>query len=104
MIFDNVYWKNQNGTENLKCRCGTWKQHWINYTNGTWPTRCSASDCYNEPTLGGHVHMVNDRKVYIVPLCDKCNKRTDEFMLNMTIANPVSSNIAETCGKGNPYN
>lgn len=23
-------WKNKAGTQDRKCKCGSWKQHWIN--------------------------------------------------------------------------
>ena len=60
----------------------TWKDHWIQGTGKLWPSECCA--CGKKTTLvGAHVHLLNaDRKQYIVPLCQKCNKRDDAFIVN----------------------
>ncbi len=90
------FWKNKNGTSDRSCSCGSWKKHWLNFSKQPWPTICSVSGCNNIPTVGGHVYCSNVHGEKIVPLCDSCNHRTDEFCLKLgTIY--VSANKSETC-------
>ena len=90
-------WKNKKGTENRSCNCGSWKQHWINYTGETWPSICSILDCNKHATLGAHI--INDEisGEYIVPACDSCNKLESKFNLKSDIE-LVSANKQKTCG------
>lgn len=89
-------WKNKKGTGERVCRCGSWTQHWRNFSGRPWPATCSVSGCYQRPTLGAHV--INDAVSgeFIVPMCDACNKKTWEFTLkgDTTL---VSANRQETC-------
>lgn len=90
-------WQNKNGTSDRECKCGSWKQHWINCCKpDTWPSSCSVEGCLNSPVLGGHVinHHVEGEK--IAPLCDSCNKRIDHFDLKPNRKYP-SANKADTC-------
>lgn len=91
-------WKNKNGTANRSCSCGTWRQHWINFSGENWPIFCSVSGCYNAATLGAHVinSAVSGEK--IIPMCESCNKLTKEFSLKDKII-LVSANVSDTCGK-----
>lgn len=34
-------WKNKVGTQDRECKCGSWKQHWINFSGKKWPEKCS---------------------------------------------------------------
>lgn len=91
-------WKNKGGTGERFCKCGSWKQHWINFSGKTWPDECSVSGCSNTATLGAHIYnpSSSDTSEYIVPVCNSCNKRTDEFSLESgTIL--VSANKQKTC-------
>lgn len=91
-------WKNKNGTAIRACSCGTWKQHWLNFSEEEWPDSCSVSGCTNKPTLGAHVINSKVSGERIVPMCDSCNRRTDYFDLkgNVTL---VSANKSNTCEK-----
>lgn len=41
---------------------------------------CSCSSCINDATCGAHVKKVfGGNEWYIVPLCDECNKKDDDF-------------------------
>lgn len=91
-------WKNKNGTANRSCSCGSWKQHWINFSGEDWPIFCSVSGCFNFATLGAHVinSAVSGEK--IAPMCESCNKLTTEFSLKDKTP-LVPANVSVTCGK-----
>ena len=92
-------WKNKNGTSDRSCYCGTWKQHWINYSGEEWPSRCSVRGCLNSAEVGAHIYNTDiSKKEYIAPMCRSCNRLVGEFSLkpNVTL---VNANVSETCGK-----
>lgn len=91
-------WKNKNGTSNRTCNCGSWKQHWINYSNKKWPSKCSVLGCTNAATLGAHIINSSVSGEYIVPACDSCNKLSSEFNLEDEIT-LVPANKQKTCEK-----
>jgi hypothetical protein len=100
--------KNLKGTSPNVCNCGSWLNHWKNFRNiyaiskTLLPKqiRCSVISCPNLAELGGHVQKVNsnDKDWYIIPLCDRCNKKEGEELDidNNTVL--VSANVSETCG------
>ena len=97
-MFPTKDWKNKKGTGDRICKCGSWKNHWINYSGQSWPIYCSCKDCYNKATLGAH--LINDfvNGEFIVPLCNECNSRNDAFELKVgTII--VSANRSKTCDR-----
>lgn len=91
-------WKNKIGTGTRACKCGSWKQHWINFSYKEWPSQCSVSGCTRIPILGAHIVNADVSGEKIVPMCDSCNKRTDYFDLKNGIT-LVSANRSETCEK-----
>ena len=91
-------WKNKKGTDERACSCGTWKQHWINFSGKSWPDKCSVSGCTNKPTLGAHVINSSVSGEKIIPMCSSCNNRTDYFDLIEGVK-LVSANKSETCEK-----
>ena len=88
-------WKNKVGTKDRACRCGTWKQHWVNYSEKPWPTQCTVSGCSNNATLGAHVINANVNGERIAALCASCNGLTGTFSFSGTVL--PSANTAETC-------
>lgn len=91
-------WKNKQGTSSRSCQCGSWKQHWINFSNKKWPLLCCVSGCMNEAILGAHIYNPKVSGERIIPACDLCNKKTNEFSLKVdTIL--VSANKQKTCEK-----
>lgn len=90
------YWSNKRGTSNRSCSCGSWAQHWVNYSNRTWPPGCSVAGCFGRASVGGHVINSLASGEYIVPLCDSCNARSDTFSLSGGVF-CVSANKSETC-------
>lgn len=90
-------WSNKKGTAVRNCACGSWKQHWLNYSNQSWPSSCSVDGCYSFPTLGAHIYNSQVTGEKIVPMCDSCNKNEYTFNLKGGIS-LVSANTSETCG------
>ena len=93
-----IGWKNKYGVNDRTCNWGSWKQHWINYSNKTWPSKCSVSGCTNAATLGAEIVNSNVSGEYIVPVCESCNKLISEFNLENE-STLVSANKQEACGK-----
>lgn len=93
-----VGWKNKKGTSDRSCNCGTWKQHWINYSGESWPNKCSIYGCDNKATLGAHIFnsSYGERDEYIVPACCSCNQSYEEFSLKSDTM-LVSANRSKTC-------
>ncbi len=89
-------WKNKAGTGVRSCTCGTWKQHWINHSNKSWPSACSVQGCTNSATLGAHIYNTNVTSEKIVPMCDSCNKLQDEFSLKVGVT-LVPANKSLSC-------
>ena len=91
-------WKNKNGTGDRVCSCGSWKQHWLNFSKKQWPDQCSVAGCTNRPTLGAHVFNDSVTGEKIVPMCDSCNKISGTFNLKGGVT-LVNANKSETCEK-----
>ena len=91
-------WKNKKRTGERDCKCGSWKNHWLNFSNKEWPDKCSVKGCSNKPTLGAHVINADVTGEKIVPMCDSCNKLTGYFDLKGGIT-LVNANQSETCDK-----
>jgi len=89
-------WKNKKGTADRACSCGTWKQHWLNFSKKSWPSACSVQSCSNSPTLGGHVINSEVTGEKIIPMCDSCNGLSGSFNLDGGVT-LVSANKSETC-------
>jgi len=91
--------KNINGTSQNKCSCGSWLQHWKNYSNQS-VTYCSEKSCTDKKLLGAHVQKANstDEKWYIVPLCAEHNKSVGVIEIVDSVK-LVSANKKETCEK-----
>lgn len=98
MSFPIEGWKNKNGTSERTCKCGSWENHWKNFSKRDWPYYCSKEGCINRATLGAHVINSKVNGEYIVPLCYSCNQLEDEFALEGgTVL--VPANKSETCEK-----
>jgi hypothetical protein len=91
--------KNINGTSQTNCKCGSWLQHWINFS-GQNATYCKEITCTKTDLVGAHVQKADstDQNWYIVPLCKDHNKSTGELEIRDGIK-LVSANKKETCEK-----
>jgi len=92
--------KNINGTSPRTCKCGSWLDHWKNYSGQSLPRLCPEKTCSNKPEVGAHVQKDSstDRSWYIVPLCKKCNAKTGESLDLVDSIKLASANVAATCG------
>lgn len=91
--------RNINGTTNNKCKCGSWLEHWKNFSNQKLPGFCPEINCIEKDLVGAHVQKESktDNNWYIVPLCAKHNaKRGETIEITDTVA-LVSANTQETC-------
>ena len=91
-------WKNCGGTSRRpNCACGSWKEHWENFSGKTWPSECSKKGCTKTPEVGAHVESIGVSGEWIAPLCKTCNAISGErFSLN-TGTVLVSANKSRTC-------
>lgn len=48
-------WKNKNGTSDRECDCGSWKNHWKNFSKSSFPEKCSVKGCSEKASLGAHI-------------------------------------------------
>lgn len=91
-------WKNKNGTTGRRCSCGSWKQHWLNYSRKSWPKNCSVYGCTTKPTLGAHIIHTNVSGEKIVPMCNSCNSLSSFFSLNVGVT-LINANKSQTCNR-----
>lgn len=91
-------WKNKRGTKDRACKCGSWKQHWINMSGEAWPALCSVAGCTNPASVGGHIINPDVSGEYIVPMCESHNGVDYSFDLKGDIT-LVSANKSQTCEK-----
>lgn len=91
---------NINGTSANACKCGSWLDHWKNYSGQTLSAYCSEKICRKNPEVGAHVQKesYSDSGWYIVPLCQDHNRATAtlELVDGVTL---VSANVSNTCGR-----
>jgi len=91
--------KNLNGTTNNKCNCGSWINHWNNYSGQT-TKKCVVKGCDNLPEVGGHVqkNSASDKSWYIIPICKSCNGLKGQELDVIDKVKLVSANVSNTCG------
>lgn len=90
---------NINGTRENTCKCGSWLDHWKNYSRQSLPSYCPEAECREKPEVGAHVQKngSTDKSWYIVPLCKTHNGETGKS-LEVGSVELVSANVNETCG------
>jgi hypothetical protein len=93
--------RNINGTSGNTCSCGSWLEHWKNFSGQPPPIFCPAERCIEKPEVGAHVQKDNspDDGWYIVPLCKTHSAETDESLTISDSVNLVSANVGRTCEK-----
>lgn len=73
----------------------SWIDYWKNKCDYSCPSFCTNNECTNDVKVGAHVikeKCENDRRWYIVPLCNKCNHPNNEdfFEVDEDYLVPVS--------------
>lgn len=91
--------KNVNGTSDKDCKCGTWIDHWKNFSHKSLPTTCPEVSCSDKDLVGAHVQLADstNEKWHIIPLCKKHNGEKGKTLTVIDTA-LVPANKAETCG------
>lgn len=87
---------NINGSSRYPAPLGytSWLAYWNSHASHT-AYRCGAADCHQLGNLvGAHVQKAfgTDHNWYIVPLCSRCNQRTESFFVDEELV-PVPSNL-----------
>lgn len=95
--------KNQSGTADRSCGCGSWLDHWKTYAKSPGDSLCAVSGCDSPAEVGAHVELsrVAERKgqSFIAPMCREHNgKHSEEFRTKPGHLLAVG-NVADTCGK-----
>ena len=92
--------RNMTGTSDNVCKCGSWLDHWKNFSGQSMPTYCVEEKCLKSPEVGAHVRKAesSDKDWYIVPFCKDHNKSTDALEIPNS-AKLVSADVSQTCGK-----
>jgi len=91
---------NISGTSDKTCKCGSWLDHWKNFSGQSLPGYCPEKTCLQTPEVGAHVQKDNstDRSWYIVPLSKKHNGETGKSLEVSDSTTLVSANATSTCG------
>ncbi len=91
--------RNINGTGEHTCRCGTWLDHWKNFSKQDLPEFCPVTACVQKPEVGAHVQrdIFADNHWFIVPLCRKHNAMTGQALVLNDWIRLVSSDTRFTC-------
>jgi len=77
-----VLWKNKGETSACKCQCGSWKQHWTNFSEAQWPKKCSVKGCSKPAEVVAHVYRESSPEIcFVVPLCKRHNTQAESFEL-----------------------
>jgi hypothetical protein len=98
---ENIRLHNVNGTTGRTCKCGSWLEHWKNFSRHELPPCCPEEACPGKPEVGAHVQKSSppDKNCYIIPLCRTCNGSTGESITagDREILEPAS--VSRTCSK-----
>src|SRR5438477_28360 len=90
---------NINGTADNICHCGSWLEHWKNFSGQALSNHCAEIYCMNKPEVGAHVQKDDptDKNWYIVPFCKGHNGETEKALTISDTVKLVSANVCETC-------
>lgn len=93
--------RNINGTSENTCKCGSWLNHWKNYSEQKLPDWCPEKDCIEKQFVGAHVQKddSSDSSWYIIPLCSKHNSMQGQSINISDFVKLVPANVKETCGQ-----
>jgi len=91
---------NINGTSQKICKCGSWLNHWVNYSGQSVPSYCPEKSCTEKELVGAHVQQESsdDNNWYIYPLCKKHNEATGQSLDVADTYKLVPANVTQNCG------
>lgn len=92
--------RNINGTNQKMCKCGSWLNHWVNYSGQSVPSYCPEKSCTEKELVGVHVQQENsdDNDWYIYPLCKKHSEATGQSLEVADTYKLVPANVSLNCG------
>lgn len=91
--------RNIEGTSENVCKCGSWLDHWKNFSRQSLSAYCAERSCTKMPEVGAHVQKdTSDNSWYIVPLCKDHNRKTASLEIVDSVA-LVPANVSITCGR-----
>lgn len=92
---------NINGTSSNVCNCGSWLDHWKNFSGQLLPSYCPETKCMQKPEVGAHIQKESssDSNWYIIPLCKTHNVEKGKSLTVSDSIALVSANVSKTCGK-----
>jgi hypothetical protein len=92
---------NINGTSGKTCKCGSWLNHWKNFSGQSLPSYCPEVKCMQKTEVGAHAQKDSstDTNWYIIPLCKTHNAETGKSLYIMDRMKLVSANVSQTCSK-----
>jgi hypothetical protein len=92
---------NINGCRQDVCSCGSWLDHWKQFSGRDLPAYCPEEKCLEKPQVGAHVQVESDvdKNWYIIPLCRTHGGRTGEGLTVPDWLPLVSADVVETCGR-----
>jgi hypothetical protein len=94
--------KNINEMSQTPGACGSWLNHWENFSGQRRPEFCPAKGCMKIDLVGAHVQKADgtDDKWYIYPLCNTHSNSKSILPLDASDNfNLVSADKKETCEK-----
>ncbi len=93
--------KNINGTVDKFCKCGSWLDHWMNYSGQRLPVYCPVAGCYEKAEVGAHIQRDTpaDYSWYIVPLCKRHNAQMGQPLKIGNYIILVPANVRLTCDR-----
>jgi hypothetical protein len=93
--------KNINGMVANGCQCGSWLEHWKNFSRRALPAYCPEVYCTQRPELGALVQKDDpaDTNWYVVPLCRKHFAATGKELVIDAGIKLVPTNCRQTGGQ-----
>ena len=88
-----------NGTLSNKSNAGTWLSYWEKLS-GQSAYLCFGQGCINTPSVGALIQKdsLADKNLYVIPLCDDCNKKSGKELDIWDTKMPVSVDATAASG------
>ncbi len=92
---------NINGTAGGPCACGSWLEHWKNFSRQNLLAFCPEERCVAKPELGTLVQKDDstDTNWYVIPLCKRHHGMKGKSIAVGDYISLVPADVDQTCGK-----